>query len=268
MENEKYYQEKWFAILLLIFFAPVGIFLIYKYGHFKQKTNLVLSIIFGLFFLSVAINGYSEETSSENPKEKTEPVSVDVTKTEHEIKIEKLAAEEKAKNDEAAKKLKDEAVKKKKEEDAANKERTKATYIADTKPNIDKAISAYDKLWSAYWVPTFDAMALGNYNRYQAYDNMTNLAKQYENLTMFSVNIPDEMSKADKKNLKEFKSDLSTAAMIRKETATLAASMIDKNDFSPSTMNKIKDKVSQSDAFMVSALANLTVFELKYEIER
>ena len=74
--SKKFYQKKWFAILLLIFFAPVGIFLIFKYGHFKKATNIVLSIVFGIFFLvTVSSVGSDSEISTEEVKSETEEVT-------------------------------------------------------------------------------------------------------------------------------------------------------------------------------------------------
>jgi hypothetical protein len=268
MEKKKYYQEKWFAILLLIFFAPVGIFLIYKYGHFKQKTNLVLSIIFGLFFLSVAINGYNEDVSNEIPKEKTEPVSVEVTKTEEEIKTEKLAdAEEKAKKENEAK-LKDEAEKKKKEEEtAAKNERIKTAYLNEIKPEVDKITKEYDRIWSEYWTPTFEDMADGNYDRYTSYNAFITASNQYEALMQNSISPVKEMSKKDKKNLNDYVSNIQAAAMLRRKAVNMAADMIDKNDFAPSTLNKIQEVVGQSDSHVMLAIASLLQIELDYGIE-
>ena len=65
---ENFYQKPWFAILLLILFAPIGIFLIWKYSHFTQKARIVLTIIFGILFLYCAANSKdnSQITSNTN----------------------------------------------------------------------------------------------------------------------------------------------------------------------------------------------------------
>lgn len=90
--SKKFYQQKWFAILSLMFFAPVGIFLILKYGHFKKTTNIVLSVVFGIFFLLMAI---SEESNSELSTEETKSEAETVAEKEAKAK-KKAEAEEKA----------------------------------------------------------------------------------------------------------------------------------------------------------------------------
>lgn len=113
--SKKFFQKKWFAILLLIFFAPAGIFLIFKYGHFKKGTNIVLSVVFGIFFLMVVNSEESDpELSTEEVKSKTEAVTTSAETVDDKKKKE----EEKA----AQEKLKDEDEAKKKEAKAKNKE--------------------------------------------------------------------------------------------------------------------------------------------------
>lgn len=87
--SKKFYQKKWFAILLLIFFAPVGIFLIFKYGHFKKATNIVLSIVFGIFFLAaVSSVGSDSEISTEEVKSETEAVTEKETEEKEKVETE------------------------------------------------------------------------------------------------------------------------------------------------------------------------------------
>ena len=66
--------------------------MIFKYGHFKKATNIVLSIVFGIFFLTaVSSVGSDSEISTEEVKSETEAV----TEKEKEEK-EKVETEEKS----------------------------------------------------------------------------------------------------------------------------------------------------------------------------
>lgn len=103
--SNKFYQKKWFAILLLIFFAPVGIFLIFKYSHFKKNTNIVLTVIFGIFFL-VAVS--SEETDTQVANEKVD-AEAEVASTNDEDEKKK---QDKEKNAEEAKEKGEDEVRK------------------------------------------------------------------------------------------------------------------------------------------------------------
>jgi len=48
-QNE-WYQKNWVITLFLIFIAPVGIFLLWKYTHYGHKTKIFISLVFGLIF--------------------------------------------------------------------------------------------------------------------------------------------------------------------------------------------------------------------------
>ncbi|WP_096155700.1 hypothetical protein [Bacillus sp. FJAT-45066] len=123
-KTNKFYQRKWFAILLLIFFAPIGIFLIFKYEHFKKKTNIVLSAVFGLFFLTMYFGEADTETvSREEVKTKIEAVTTSTeAEEEKDKKAEDNAAKEKQKAEEEAKKKVEEEAKKKEQEKKAQLE--------------------------------------------------------------------------------------------------------------------------------------------------
>lgn len=52
---QKFYQKTWFMWVMLIFFAPIGIFLMYQYKRFNPTARLILSIFFGLVFISAIV---------------------------------------------------------------------------------------------------------------------------------------------------------------------------------------------------------------------
>lgn len=63
-ENVKFYTQDWFMWIMLIFFAPVGIFLMWKYHtEMKKNTKIIISIIFGIIFI-VALIVPSDETNN------------------------------------------------------------------------------------------------------------------------------------------------------------------------------------------------------------
>jgi hypothetical protein len=108
MLEQKFYQKKWFAILMLFFFAPLGIFLIFKHGHFSKKTNMILSGVFGILFLIAFIGGEGEQpTAVEEPKAEVASAEVDQkekTKAEDKKEVEKPKAKAEAKPKEEKKK--------------------------------------------------------------------------------------------------------------------------------------------------------------------
>lgn len=53
MEREKivFHQSDWFAILLLVVFPPVGIFLMWKKRKFTRTIRIVASLLTGVLFI-------------------------------------------------------------------------------------------------------------------------------------------------------------------------------------------------------------------------
>lgn len=73
--KQKFYNKPWFMWLMLIFFAPVGIFLMYKNKKFTSKVRGVLTGVFAVWFLIIAIgansNSSSTNTAQSNKENKT-----------------------------------------------------------------------------------------------------------------------------------------------------------------------------------------------------
>lgn len=66
-ESSKFYTKAWFMWIMLIFFAPVGIFLMWKFhSEMKKNTKIILTVIFAILFLVIAFGSNSEETSTNN----------------------------------------------------------------------------------------------------------------------------------------------------------------------------------------------------------
>lgn len=63
----KFYEQQWFMWVMLVFFAPVGIFLMWKFNtKIQKKTKIILTVVFAIFFLVVAV-GSDDETTTDNP---------------------------------------------------------------------------------------------------------------------------------------------------------------------------------------------------------
>lgn len=72
MENTakvRWYQTSWAAILLLIFFFPVGLFLMWKYTKWPKPAKWVVSAVFGLFLLIGVFTDSPETTSNTQAKQ-------------------------------------------------------------------------------------------------------------------------------------------------------------------------------------------------------
>ncbi|URN85825.1 hypothetical protein [Acetobacterium wieringae] len=53
-ENLEFYKKEWVMWLTLFFFAPVGIFLMWKYNQkLKENIKIILSVVFAVFFVLI-----------------------------------------------------------------------------------------------------------------------------------------------------------------------------------------------------------------------
>jgi len=69
----KFYETKWFMWVTLIFFAPVGIFVLWKYKHYGKGASVALTVIFSIVFLAaLGSNTTKKETPNEKPTVKSE----------------------------------------------------------------------------------------------------------------------------------------------------------------------------------------------------
>lgn len=64
-EDIKFYQKTWFMWIMLIFFAPVGIALLWIYRK-EYATNIktILSIVFGIFFIFILLTSKDDESNT------------------------------------------------------------------------------------------------------------------------------------------------------------------------------------------------------------
>ena len=59
-----FYTEVWFMWVMLVLFAPVGIFFMWKFHPtMKKNTKIIISVIFGILFLVSLGSGATSETS-------------------------------------------------------------------------------------------------------------------------------------------------------------------------------------------------------------
>ncbi len=62
----KFYQKSWFIWLSLIFFAPLGIILLWTQKKYKPVPRVILSVFFLVFFICVIAIGGSDEPAPSN----------------------------------------------------------------------------------------------------------------------------------------------------------------------------------------------------------
>lgn len=77
--QDKFYKKNWFIWLMIIFIFPLGLFLLFKYSNYSNKTKIIITIIIlGLVIFSKVLP--TEESKNQIPEQ---------TVTNQEVKSEK-----------------------------------------------------------------------------------------------------------------------------------------------------------------------------------
>ncbi|OIJ21335.1 hypothetical protein BKP45_00710 [Anaerobacillus alkalidiazotrophicus] len=50
-QDNRFYKQLWFAWARLILMPPVGIYTLWKFGHYSKGLRIALTLVFGLLFL-------------------------------------------------------------------------------------------------------------------------------------------------------------------------------------------------------------------------
>lgn len=77
----KFYEQTWFMWIMLIFFAPVGIFFMWKFHpEMKKNTKIILTVVFAILFIIImASNGSENDDNSGNTTKYETNKKVEVT---------------------------------------------------------------------------------------------------------------------------------------------------------------------------------------------
>ncbi|MEK4715320.1 hypothetical protein [Sporosarcina sp. FSL K6-5500] len=226
--------------------------------NYKKQALITAGVMVVSFILFISLADTVEPEKVEvsgSTKEVADKVEKEPELTEEQ----KVAADLKAK-EVAEAKAKTEAEKKEKKASIE-----KDYYSKEVSPQIDGSMASYDLIWSELWVPTFEGIADGSVDVYTAYENMKQLELRYGALNDQISNINgDKLSKDNKKQLTEFKSNLKDAALTRKSAGNEAKKMMDKGTFAPSEIDKVMSTVGYADAPMLSAVINKTALDVGF----
>ncbi|MDR3595076.1 hypothetical protein [Clostridium sp.] len=73
--NQKFHEKDWFLWVCLIFFAPVGIFLLWKNKRYSKNATIILTVVFAIWFVGALAQGG-----------KNKPVEQTTASTQQEVK--------------------------------------------------------------------------------------------------------------------------------------------------------------------------------------
>lgn len=92
-ETKQFYTESWFMWVMLVFFAPLGIFLMWKFhSEMKKNVKIILTVVFAILFLGIISSGTEDNSDGDSSEkgikvnEKVKVVVIDFSNMkEHEI---------------------------------------------------------------------------------------------------------------------------------------------------------------------------------------
>lgn len=79
MNTKKWYQKSWFTILMLIFFFPVGIYLMWKHTNWNKIVKIVITAFFALILSAALFSDNSEPTTETGNDITTTDISNTIT---------------------------------------------------------------------------------------------------------------------------------------------------------------------------------------------
>ena len=81
--ENKFYTKTWFMLLMLVLFAPIGIFLMWQFhDEMKKDIKIILTIVFAIFFFFVGGDEKEATTNSKNNAEENNKYEVSKVKVE------------------------------------------------------------------------------------------------------------------------------------------------------------------------------------------
>lgn len=237
--QEKFYQKTWFIIASLILFWPVGVVLLWVQKKFSLNIRVVVSIIFGLFFVTAITSGddttnTASQYNSQSIQQKTEE------KTQQK-------PEQKAKEQNSVKSIENQQLVK-------NFEKSIYDLENSIKPVMDKYQNDMKNLGKT--VSIYDAYSSAN----NARDAVKILKSKF-----YTVEIPDSLPEEIKNILEDVRSDLGTAYYSKEQAFEYVLKFLD--DQKPSDMQKFKEETALADQFVLSGIAKLMDAKIKVGID-
>ena len=131
-KKQKFYTQKWCMWLSLILFAPIGIFLMWKFQpKIDKKVKIILTIIFLMIFLYAIGTSNVDNQINENNQSTTETNKNNDQKKQEKLKKKQQKEKEKQQKEEEKLKKQEEKeqqkLKKQKEKEQKNKANEKKT---------------------------------------------------------------------------------------------------------------------------------------------
>ncbi|AYC28737.1 hypothetical protein [Paenisporosarcina cavernae] len=133
----------------------------------------------------------------------------------------------------------------------------KESYINDVKPQMDKVVKEFDRLWEEEFKSTLNGIGTTT-NISTAYGRMILLEVSYEDLENQIHEISaGKLTGYNKKQFDKFKTNFSTATKIRGAAVNHIQTVLNKGDFSPAEMDELESILSTSETHMLSAAENI-----------
>lgn len=221
-ETKKFYQKQWFMWLMLFIFAPIGLFLLWKYSDYSNKKKLIITAIFAFIFI-IGVSGSNKNQSNTATKPVTQ--QQEITKTVEDT------------------------------QKSLDKEKQAFSTWYDNLTNDLKKVDEDWKLWGA----TLNALSSGQIDRYKAFNNFKALSsamKEHQS-KLSRYPIPSELSKEHQDAIKKSMENLSLWAYYRHDACDDMKDLLDNNSFKPSEIDKIKEKIDSGDKVMFGGLAGI-----------
>ena len=226
MEKIPFYKSEWFMWVVIVLFFPIGLIMLWSQKRYVVSLRIAITAVFFLYgglFYTYLLTPSSPTVPSSNFVDDWEKATEDDEPSEPAVSADTLFEEE-------------------------------------IQPQMDDIITEYDRIWNTHWKQAFagntsDSFTLSN--------EMKEVQEQYDELilTIDEIDIPDEFSHDQQKEVKEFKDYFILSSSHRQEAAEEAQLMFDDNNINEYTIGEIEDIVHKSDESLLQAITSYTLLK-------
>lgn len=144
--KKPWYQQTWAIILFLIFFFPVGLFLMWKYSNWKTAPKVIVTVFIAIIFIYNIDSSNNKDTTTTNKTESSSSKE-ETTKTENKAdQVEQEKTQEQIDQEKKEKAEKEAKEKAEAEQKAAQEKAEAEQKAAQEAAEYDNSVITFDNL--------------------------------------------------------------------------------------------------------------------------
>ena len=226
-EEQKWWQNTWFIVLMIFLFFPVGLFLMYRYTKYKTAA-IVLAVCIVSYSVYAhftrPVPSHTSVSPSSSTSASTTPTAAPATTNAS----------------------------------SSSNESVKSAFQTWNN-TVQSNLKSVDSDWEQLWKGTANSLSSKSIDIYTAYNNIDNLEKRLESMRnkFLDLNVPSELSGEQRDILKDAKEKYVAWIYCRREACQKFKAMLNSGAFPPAKVKEVTDTIAQGDTFAIQAAASI-----------